>query len=224
VRSMKTLAMSSIVVLLSLPCCLLAWAPSRTATTFSALYNSHPHRADIDVIFGSEQEGSIDDEEEFRSEQEERRRKISLILKEQDLEFKEDRKRRKWGKYANATSRQDIEALEEEQRNEIAQENAKKAALARESGVTLEMLGPKEASMYDEEGNVKITAGSNRNSFFQELDEDLDQEWEAMGAAGTDTSLVNGQLVSRDALQGVRVGSAGGWSLEVFPGDFVVHR
>jgi hypothetical protein len=187
------------------------------------LYNSHPHRSDIDVIFGSEQE-DVDEEEEFRREQEERRQRISLILKEQDLEFKEDRRRRKWGKYANATSRQDIEALEEEQRNEIAQENAKKAALAQESGVTLEMLGPKEVSIWDEEGNVQITAGSSRNSLFQELDEDLQQEWEAMGAADTDTSLVNGQLVSRDALQGVRVGSAGGWSLEVFPGDFVVHR
>lgn len=34
----------------------------------------------------------------------------------------------------------------------------------------------------------------------------------------------DGQLIVRDALAGVRVGSAGGWTLEVFPGDFVVHR
>ena len=33
-----------------------------------------------------------------------------------------------------------------------------------------------------------------------------------------------GKLVARDALAGIRVGSAGGWTLEVFPGDFVVHR
>jgi len=33
-----------------------------------------------------------------------------------------------------------------------------------------------------------------------------------------------GKVVARDALKGVRVGSAGGWSLEVFPGDYVVHR
>jgi hypothetical protein len=185
------------------------------------LYNSHPHRSDIDVIFGSDREDA--DEDQDRREQEERRQKISVILKQQDLEFKEDRKRRKWGKYANATSRQDIEALEEEQRKEIAQENVEKARMARESGVTLEMLGPKEDSVWDEEGNVQITAGSSRNSLFQEVDEDLQEEWEAM-AADTETSLVNGQRVSRDALQGVRVGSAGGWSLEVFPGDFVVHR
>jgi transcription-repair coupling factor (superfamily II helicase) len=33
-----------------------------------------------------------------------------------------------------------------------------------------------------------------------------------------------GKLVARDALAGIRVGSAGGWTLEVFPGDYVVHR
>ena len=33
-----------------------------------------------------------------------------------------------------------------------------------------------------------------------------------------------GKFVARDALAGVRVGSAGGWTLEVFPGDYVVHR
>ncbi len=36
--------------------------------------------------------------------------------------------------------------------------------------------------------------------------------------------VVNGKLISREETQGVRVGSAGGWTLEVFPGDFVVHR
>jgi hypothetical protein len=54
-----------------LPCCVLTWAPSRTAATFSALYNSHPHLSDIDIIFGSEQEGGINNEDEFQREQEE---------------------------------------------------------------------------------------------------------------------------------------------------------
>ena len=36
--------------------------------------------------------------------------------------------------------------------------------------------------------------------------------------------FVNGRLTSREQLMGISVGSAGGWSLEVFPGDFVVHR
>ena len=36
--------------------------------------------------------------------------------------------------------------------------------------------------------------------------------------------FVNGKLTTRSQLMGISVGSAGGWSLEVFPGDFVVHR
>lgn len=36
--------------------------------------------------------------------------------------------------------------------------------------------------------------------------------------------VINGKLTSREQLMGISVGSAGGWSLEVFPGDFVVHR
>jgi hypothetical protein len=48
----------------------------------------------------------------------------------------------------------------------------------------------------------------------------------------TDTGLLlgvqldtsTGKIVNTENLAGVRVGSAGGWSLEVFPGDFVVHR
>jgi transcription-repair coupling factor (superfamily II helicase) len=64
----------------------------------------------------------------------------------------------------------------------------------------------------------------NPSSWFEELDEDLDKEWKQLGAKDTDTTLADGQIVSRDALKGIRVGSAGGWTLEVFPGDFVVHR
>ncbi len=39
-------------------------------------------------------------------------------------------------------------------------------------------------------------------------------------------TIVNGRLVINEQTlsNGIRVGSAGGWSLEVFPGDFVVHR
>ena len=103
-------------------------------------------------------------------------------------------------------------------------ENERKQALAQQSGVTLELLGPKEASFFSEDGTVRITAGSAQNDvFFSNLDEELEQEWQEL-AQDTETQLVNGEMISRDALQGVRVGSAGGWSLEVFPGDFVVHR
>jgi transcription-repair coupling factor (superfamily II helicase) len=72
-----------------------------------------------------------------------------------------------------------------------------------------------------ENEDVQITAGSR--DFVSNVDEELLEEWQEL-ARDTDTELVNGEIVSRDALQGVRVGSAGGWTLEVFPGDFVVHR
>jgi superfamily II DNA or RNA helicase len=105
-------------------------------------------------------------------------------------------------------------------------ENEVKLVLAKQSGVDLDFLEAKdEGSVWDENGNVKVTVGSGPSSWFEELDEDLDEEWKGLGANETDTTLSeNGQIVSKDALKGIRVGSAGGWSLEVFPGDFVVHR
>jgi transcription-repair coupling factor (superfamily II helicase) len=90
-----------------------------------------------------------------------------------------------------------------------------------------------------------IQAGSvkQRETWYAEMDDDLKQEWEAMEGVTTiketggsengddndvngvsSTVSINGKIISREALKGVRVGSAGGWTLEVFPGDFVVHR
>lgn len=105
-------------------------------------------------------------------------------------------------------------------------ENEVKATLARETGITLELLEPKDdRGVYDEpEGGLRVASANGPTDWFKEIDEDLKQEWTEMGARGTDTQLVDGKIVSRDALKGVRVGSAGGWTLEVFPGDFVVHR
>lgn len=68
-----------------------------------------------------------------------------------------------------------------------------------------------------------LLSNTGSKSFFSDVDDELSDEWKELGGA-SDTTLVDGRVVSRDALQGIRVGSAGGWSLEVFPGDFVVHR
>ena len=73
--------------------------------------------------------------------------------------------------------------------------------------------------------NVKSKTSS---SWFDDLDEDLNNELDNLNgdemSNGEGPRFINGKLVSRDQQMGVRVGSAGGWSLEVFPGDFVVHR
>ena len=103
--------------------------------------------------------------------------------------------------------------------------------------------------VFEDSGNVRISAGSAKGgSWFAEMDEELKDEWKALtmgdaspnyyddnedvdgdegNAAGDlDVKLdeASGKIVPREALAGVRVGSAGGWTLEVFPGDFVVHR
>lgn len=108
---------------LASPCSLLAWAPlssPRIQSSSITLYDAHPHRSDIDVVFGSTDVEDDEDELANKREQDARRQAISSLLQEQDEEFREERKKRKWGKYANATSKQDIEALEEEERSEIA--------------------------------------------------------------------------------------------------------
>jgi hypothetical protein len=89
---------------------------------------------------------------------------------------------------------------------------------------------------------------SGRNSWFGPEDAvDLEMEFQLLknkqsdvvngeGGEGKDSNtasmnednvpprFVNGKLTSLEQLMGISVGSAGGWSLEVYPGDFVVHR
>lgn len=73
----------------------------------------------------------------------------------------------------------------------------------------------------DEESNFKPlnVKGKSGTSWFEELDNELEND-----GADNGPRIINGKLISRGEQQGVRVGSAGGWTLEVFPGDFVVHR
>jgi len=183
-----------------------------------------PMRKDMNVVFGSgADEEDIDTVEGDRQrEQQERMAKIETLLESQEQEFRDERRRKVWGKFSNATTREEVEILEREEALEIAKENDMKASVARDTGVILELLEPKDdRGVYEDPDGLRMSAGS---SWFKDVDEELKQEWTEMGAKGTDTQLVGGKIVSRDALKGVRVGSAGGWTLEVFPGDFVVHR
>jgi len=199
--------------------------PRFTSTSSLRSYQD-PSRSDIKVVCGSgEGDDFGTDEDDFKREQAERKAKIQAILQKQDEEFKQARRARKWGKFANATSKEEICELEEEEKKTIAKENERKAVLAKDAGITLEMLDPKEdATMWDDEG-IKVSSGAGKG-WFDEVDNDLKAEWKEIAgpSAEVDTDIVDGQIVSRDALKGIRVGSAGGWSLEIFPGDFVVHR
>ena len=205
------------------------------------LQGVHPHQVDIDVTFGSSNVTGVnwgfeeDDEDDVDTDRLRRKEKLDALLSEQDQEFKEQRRKKRWGAYANATSKQEIKKVEETVRQEIAQENLAKSRMAESQGVQLEVLDPQENGGWDENGNIKIVtaSASASNHYFNEVDKDLEKEWTALetgnndadgGKQEADTVQINGKIVSRDTLQGVRVGSAGGWELEVFPGDFVVHR
>jgi RecG-like helicase len=252
----------------------------------------------MDVIFGS---GNQDDEEDDDLERHRRLRTetVERVLAEQDEEFRNERRQKQWGRFANATSREEIEEIEVQERLAIARgmnimyclcgwrmtsegiflhtshlifhrsrhyfqsENEIKKNLAKSAGVVLDLLDPLEKSLFqDDNGNIQIQSMKGPRGWLTQVDKDLEKEWEALVGStsggssntqqmeesdaaadidqdeeednnGTDlppldtisTAMTKtGEIISRDALQGVRVGSAGGWTLEVFPGDFVVHR
>lgn len=99
-------------------------------------------------------------------------------------------------------------------------ENKLKAQVAEGSGVSLEIL--EKEYIPDEESNFKPlnVQGKGSSSWF---DSDLEKDI-TIGENEDGPRIKNGKLFSKEEEQGVRVGSAGGWTLEVFPRDFVVHR
>jgi transcription-repair coupling factor (superfamily II helicase) len=206
------------------------------------LHAIHPHQVDMDVTFGSSnntgvnwgyEEDDLDDEDNDRKK---RKETLEKLMQQQDLDFKEERRQKKWGKFANATTKEEIRTVERAMRDKISKENARKVQVAKAQGMEIEVLEPQDKGVYDDNDNIHIVSANDQASknWFNKVDKDLEQEWEAMEAGNeliadgqkdsTDAVRVKGKLVSREVLQGVRVGSAGGWSLEVFPGDFVVHR
>ncbi|CAJ1952380.1 unnamed protein product [Cylindrotheca closterium] len=207
--------------------------PSDRRQLDTQLYNI---RKNTRITFGSDQsvDGS-DEEEAYVKDRAERDAIIEGVLKEQDEEFKEERRKKRWGEFADAKTKEDILKVEEKIKEAVALENQRKAALAQTQGVDMEVLEPVDTGVADDNGNIQIKAGSTSN-WYNQVDEELQEEWKALesGSEGVkvadgqneapETVEVDGKIVTRDTLQGVRVGSAGGWSLEVFPGDFVVHR
>jgi len=205
---------------------------SRTAVPFTTALSVGRRTVglDIDIIFGSDNEtgvnwGDADGPDESRVQ---RAADVAALLDVEDKEFRAQRKLKKWGKFANVTNREELEPLLEQERSAIEVENQRKARLAAESGVDFTVLEPKEETIFEDEdgGKISIQSSGGSKSWFADMDEDLSQEWQELTGEATDVQVEesSGKMVSRDAMAGVRVGSAGGWSLEVFPGDFVVHR
>jgi len=202
-----------------------------------------------------EEDGEFDDDTDdynFRQEQVERREKVQELLMKQDEDFRREQKEKSWGIYANATTAKDIELAEKEERQQIQKENAIKLALAKQSGVNMELLEAKESEFMEDDDdatsvimrNLKVKRDGNFKtasaSWFEEMEEDLEQEWDALSKGVTSdekkggkkfssviddvTKDLSGGLTSRERMKGIRVGSAGGWTLEIYPGDFIVHQ
>ena len=165
-----------------------------------------------------------------------RQAKIQQLMAEDDAKWMEERRKRLLGKYATVESWEEVEELQKEDRDREMKEMNMKVSLAKEAGVTLTMLEPTEGSSNSgglDGGNgseTKLNFGQTKSdSWFGPeggLELDLPRPSKTNGNIDGEDGprVVNGQIKSREQLMGISVGSAGGWSLEVFPGDFVVHR
>jgi len=189
-------------------------------------------------------------EESFQNEDRvnaQRQRKIRDILEKDDVEYRDQRRKERFGKFADAKNAEDWKRLANEESERIKQENLQKTQIAQKSGVSFTLLENTVDSWDDsstpaapEKERSYTIEGSNKNtvpSWLNEIDADLNNEIKRANLSSSSSSsassstdetprFVDGKLVvnRKDTAMGIRVGSAGGWSLEVFPGDFVVHR
>ena len=83
-------------------------------------------------------------------------------------------------------------------------------------------FGPDDSFDMQTELQSMMSQGSSSN----DIDDNAEGTTTSIEVPNNDDPIqvVNGKIQSRQQLMGISVGSAGGWSLEVYPGDFVVHR
>jgi transcription-repair coupling factor (superfamily II helicase) len=195
----------------------------------------------------------LDPKARMNRKQKEHEKRVEEILRADDEAYKVMRKQKKWGAFANVTNPKELQLVMKQQQLQTEKDNRAKMRLAESLGVQFTVLSgpapPTSGAKYrDETGTLALQAGGtvSSSSWFAEMDQELAEEWKELTmnddiseiSDGGDESAVDsplegpgsaletrdGKLVPRDAVSGVRVGSAGGWTLEVFPGDFVVHR
>jgi len=188
------------------------------------------------VVLGSMTREDEDDEDSdeyaFRQQEANRQNLIRKAMQDQDLEWKETIKKEKWGNYAGAKTQEDVLQVEKEERDQINKENQVKLRLAKQSGVDMDFLEAKDddSDAFAPEKKMFNFGKRAKANWFEELENDLDKDWQEQWNNSSSVADVltkdakTGKVMSREKARGIRVGSAGGWSLEVFPGDFVVHR
>ena len=115
-------------------------------------------------------------------------------------------------------------------------ENELKTKFANDVGVSLRILEMEERIIEDSNFNPVKVKSSQPSSWFDVLDNQLNNElekdyvgnWDSISpdeqTSNEGPQLIDGVLVSKGERVGLSIGSAGKWSLEIFPGDFVVHK
>jgi len=181
-----------------------------------SMLSSESYTDDEDEYEGAWTTPEIDREKRDKKEKEKGKRTrkeiIEQILKEDEEEWIGERRKKA------ADRRTAMKEASEKDRKE----NLTTAKLAEKVGVTITELEPED----DFESNpIQLNLPTQKkNGWFDEIDRELDRELEQ----DEEPTVVNGKLVESKKRQakkkGILVGSAGGWSLEVFPGDYVVHR
>jgi len=189
----------------------------------------------------SNQEDVFQNEDRDKGKREDR---IREILEKDDAEYRKRMKKERFGKFAEAKNADEWRKLEQEESDRVRRENDKKIETAKKSGVSFTLLENVSEDWNEDEPSTPRLKVHNKDkpSWVTELDADMNSELQKIGVSGAASDstastaastagtvgprFVNGKLVvNRDGDDmGIRVGSAGGWSLEVFPGDFVVHR
>lgn len=198
-----------------------------------------------------EYEGNwITPESESRSDNNKKTRKEmieDMVMKE---ELEEESLMSKSSDDISGAQRRRKQQAEQNKKERLEQQRT--AELAEKLGVTITMLDAPEDDDFDEESeddastkavelNLPSYADQNGKKWHKQVDKELEYD---SGEVDYEPSVVDGKLIVPEAppqtqttttkksiqLQkepkkaGILVGSAGGWSLEVFPGDFVVHR
>jgi len=169
-------------------------------------------------------------ERDFLNENKQKRQYIEKVLEEDEKNYRLKKRRERLGKYANVTTASEFATLEKIETQEREWEHNRTIELAKSVGVTLQSIPPRPpASSTDGEGRA-LTLSTEAREKAKSLGwdgggvVDLDLE-DDDGELDLEPSVKNGKIVTKaENVEGIKVGSAGGWSLEVFPGDFVVHR
>eukprot|EP00934_Nitzschia_sp_Nitz4_P003378 Nitzschia sp. Nitz4//scaffold86_size83305//57770//61093//NITZ4_005268-RA/size83305-exonerate_est2genome-gene-0.40-mRNA-1//1//CDS//3329559268//3368//frame0 len=169
------------------------------------------------------------------TEEQHRQAVVQKFLDIQDAEFKEERRKVRWGDFYLARNRADIFDIEKQQRQRIAAEHQQILDFATQRGITMQMIDPQitNEDLMGKIVEIKVYPVAKFKPWYHAMDQDLEKEWEQIEnptscdvetLPPTNTVHLDGVVTSREALRGFRITRKGGSTLDLNPGDYVVHQ